>query len=1506
MNRLTGRSQDTKPGSQHKKVLRTQIIMRILSFDIQNTRFKQTLVSQLARWSIGLLGFILLNYLLMPPHLTLASKPQNIPLLSSEDITQQVGTSDELSPASPSVVGTLSQNLQSNSFEDAITIDNTGYADNLTNYVVTVTADTANLISAGRIRSDCGDIRFLDSDHQANLAYWLESGCDTSSTVIRVKIPFIPASATKTIYMTYGNSLLTSASDGNSVFLLFDDFNGTSLDISKWTIGLQQGYADVSVHDGVLDVFRWRTSANNIVDIVSDSTLSNLRGLLIETRQSLVGNSQWYGFHSIYYGSSSTYNSVGFTNIDMIGVYESALYTGSSKFPPRTANSFSEEGYIIIDPPLDYYISYFHIPISGSGGFLSHQYSNIGLWQTSTNYEGLNTGKVGFYFGTTPTGAYSLDKRTIVDWVLVRDYVTPDPETSLGSSPQAYSITGTVTWTQSGNPISEVTVEAQQGGVVIGSDTTDSEGVYEITGLAAGTYGLTASREGYTFESAADGSETIQVQITNADVPDQNFVVVPPPPPPVLNVGFKGAGWLRFMEEVDTDYENNGVGWNVDMIDHIIPENSNLPAEIENFADAGVETIVRLDIPGNAVGPIQLRGVNAAQYATNQNRLNQIIAAGDCAAPEITNWMENLDTFYTRFLVNGDPALAPSVTYFILGNEPNHISAEWNYTAEQYAFVYNCYYHHWLNAHFEPGGERRPHALLVAGPGHEPGRPNQWDVFLPELFNSINDSDGFAMHVYGYYDNGGDTDDADGNDLFKRWLDMTMSNMQTRAVDKPLIITEYNPGADIRVVNAPPHGWEDWFDRTYCWVESAQNNYPTVDLLGLIYYVDEPDAERHNDPRDENGQLRPWWPVSLRSDGISGSAVEDDARRQAWLLLDENFDGYTVAPDNTDYQDWCPGEEGMQEQNIDNLYASTGPIMLPLMEPQPLAQTTPSDVSIGGIISGTLGIWGGNQIYYVTEDLEIPVGEILEIEAGTTLVFSPSLQMEVRGQLLARGNTVLPVRFINPDEAGWLGIHFYPTASRSRCIGCYLENISAGGTALTTEAPITFQSGLIRDVPDGVAISSTVPLTLSHTVIDYVGTGVQLSGQSAQSYALSHLTINRCQQAVVNQGQSLNLDNSILTTCNAAISTTLSGITAISYTLFEANTQDFVTQSGSNLLQGPGLLNANAGFVDFPNDVRLRSDSPAVNAGDPEADYSYEQGYNGGRADLGAYGNTWRAPQQPPLDQMQVSVTADTLQQSGAPGQVLSFTITVRNTGSITDTYFLSTDASWEQNGQIQGKMIKNLAPQTQISTTLWVNIPVTPTTDLSDTISIVATGDYGIQDELELTIQITTTAYQEVNGQVVMEAEHFMFDVEREGQAWITQTVLSDYTGPGYVSLLPDIDRRYPVDDETAGGPQLVYMINFSTAGTYTLWLRGYAPNAAGDSVYVALDGQSPATLTGFTPRQWEWAAKELMIEVAQPGLYALYIRQREDGLRLDRILLTTDDTYVPIGSDPGESEIR
>jgi len=115
-------------------------------------------------------------------------------------------------------------------YRKPVIIDNTQNSNTLTNYQVLVNLDTASLISQGKMRSDCGDIRFTDSDGVTLLSYWVEPDtCNTTNTKIWVKVPSIPASSTKTIYVYYGNPSAASASNGNAVFEFFDDFSTDTL-----------------------------------------------------------------------------------------------------------------------------------------------------------------------------------------------------------------------------------------------------------------------------------------------------------------------------------------------------------------------------------------------------------------------------------------------------------------------------------------------------------------------------------------------------------------------------------------------------------------------------------------------------------------------------------------------------------------------------------------------------------------------------------------------------------------------------------------------------------------------------------------------------------------------------------------------------------------------------------------------------------------------------------------------------------------------------------------------------------------------------------------------------------------------------------------------------------------------------------------------------------------------------------------------------------------------------
>jgi hypothetical protein len=125
-------------------------------------------------------------------------------------------------------------------YRKPITITNSGSSD-LTNYQISITLDTASLISAGKMRSDCDDIRFVDSDRVTNLNYWIESGCNTASTKIWVKVPSIPRGS-KIIYVYYGKPDAVSESNGDATFDFFDDFLGTNLNTGKWYVSSGTSY----------------------------------------------------------------------------------------------------------------------------------------------------------------------------------------------------------------------------------------------------------------------------------------------------------------------------------------------------------------------------------------------------------------------------------------------------------------------------------------------------------------------------------------------------------------------------------------------------------------------------------------------------------------------------------------------------------------------------------------------------------------------------------------------------------------------------------------------------------------------------------------------------------------------------------------------------------------------------------------------------------------------------------------------------------------------------------------------------------------------------------------------------------------------------------------------------------------------------------------------------------------------------------------------------------------
>ncbi len=109
---------------------------------------------------------------------------------------------------------------------------------------------------------------------------------------------------------------------------------------------------------------------------------------------------------------------------------------------------------------------------------------------------------------------------------------------------------------------------------------------------------------------------------------------------------------------------------------------------------------------------------------------------------------------------------------------------------------------------------------------------------------------------------------------------------------------------------------------------------------------------------------------------------------------------------------------------------------------------------------------------------------------------------------------------------------------------------------------------------------------------------------------------------------------------------------------------------------------------------------------------------------------------------------------------------------------------------------------------------------------------------------------------------------------------------------------------------PRMDFLVNFSHAGTHYVWIRGLALSPEDDSLNIGLDGalQSGAegislfgTSPGWRNRRSDDAVAR--IEVATPGAHVLNIWMGEDGLVVDKVLLTTNRRYVPTGSGPAES---
>ena len=151
---------------------------------------------------------------------------------------------------------------------------------NLSDYQINMSINTSGLVSAGKMLSDCSDMRFADETAK-EIPYWIESGCNSSNTKVWIKMN-LSAGSNRTIYLYYGNTGATSNSNGANVFDYYDDGTQTS----NWTIA---GTAGQSSAQGLPTPSYYATSTTGSY-MYRNASLTTNRILEFNVRSDGLGN----------------------------------------------------------------------------------------------------------------------------------------------------------------------------------------------------------------------------------------------------------------------------------------------------------------------------------------------------------------------------------------------------------------------------------------------------------------------------------------------------------------------------------------------------------------------------------------------------------------------------------------------------------------------------------------------------------------------------------------------------------------------------------------------------------------------------------------------------------------------------------------------------------------------------------------------------------------------------------------------------------------------------------------------------------------------------------------------------------------------------------------------------------------------------------------------------------------------------------------------------------------
>ncbi len=110
---------------------------------------------------------------------------------------------------------------------------------------------------------------------------------------------------------------------------------------------------------------------------------------------------------------------------------------------------------------------------------------------------------------------------------------------------------------------------------------------------------------------------------------------------------------------------------------------------------------------------------------------------------------------------------------------------------------------------------------------------------------------------------------------------------------------------------------------------------------------------------------------------------------------------------------------------------------------------------------------------------------------------------------------------------------------------------------------------------------------------------------------------------------------------------------------------------------------------------------------------------------------------------------------------------------------------------------------------------------------------------------------------------------------------------------------------------PSVSIPVRFDTPGLYHVWVRAWAPDPAADSLHIGLDGEIQPLSTHLLTRTrggWTWFRTRISyptarLTVGTAGDHTVTLFMREDGIDVDRIVLSNRALGAPTGPGPAAS---